>query len=217
MALLCLTSFHDIMKVKSLLPTVQAEHAPYLGYQAGEEITDHDIALSYVLTHYPQLLPSFGCLPKDQRAAVLFTQGKMQFNHGWFVQAEAPPGHMLAHFKSILQAGGAKEVHVALYFIHWLTDLAGAQGTPLCGMEKFVLKFPHAVLKSFLWSMPFINALATKTESEVVEDYLIKRWEAASPTRTLPSHTAMIAKLRLACMLQSNVMVVVKTSLNTLN
>ena len=34
---------------------------------------------------------------------------------------------------------------VAFYFVHWLTDLAGAEPSPLGGAEKFVLKFPHAV------------------------------------------------------------------------
>lgn len=37
---------------------------------------------------------------------------------------------------------------VALYFVHWLTDLAGAEPTPLAGCEKFSVKFPLPVLNS---------------------------------------------------------------------
>ena len=133
MALLCLTAFHDIMKVEAILPTVQAEHAPYLGYSAGDVIRDHDIALSYVLVHYPELLPSFAGLPVDAQRAILFTQSKLQFNHGWFVQAEAPPGAMLSTFKQVLGSNEASSEDVALYFLHWLTDLAGAEATPLGG------------------------------------------------------------------------------------
>merc|ERR1719428_375172 len=79
MAMLCLTAFHDIMKVEKLIPTVQAEHGPYLGFEVGCEIHDHDIALSYILEHYPHLLPSFAGLPPDQQRTIIFTQGKMHF------------------------------------------------------------------------------------------------------------------------------------------
>ena len=151
MALLCLTAFHDVFKMEELLPTCQNEHAPYMGYQAGEVIRDHDIALSYVLTHYEGCIPSFVGLPSEAKRAILFTQSKLQFNHGWFVQAEAPPGAMLATFKRVLTSGTSSPDDVALYFLHWLTDLSGAEATPLGGAEKFVLRFPHHVLSSFLW------------------------------------------------------------------
>ena len=40
-----------------------------------------------------------------------------------------------------------EKADVAFYFVHWLTDLAGAEPSPLGGAEKLVLKFPHAVLE----------------------------------------------------------------------
>ena len=72
--MLCLTAFHDIMKVTDLCPRVASAHAPYHGYADGEIITDHDLALAYVLDYYPDLLPSFRILPPASREVVLFTQ-----------------------------------------------------------------------------------------------------------------------------------------------
>jgi len=207
MALLCLTAIHDVMKVEDLLPVVQPEHAPYLGYEAGVVIRDHDIALSYVLEHFPNLLPSFAGLPPDGKKAVLFTQGKMNFNHGWFVQAEAPPGAMLQTLKSVLMAG-ATAADLGLYFLHWFTDLAGAEASPLGGAEKFVLKFPHAVLASFLWSIPFLGKLETMSESAVVEQYLKARWRVLAPETPCPQDQAAIACMRVAIMAQSDESVV---------
>ena len=44
--------------------------------------------------------------------------------------------------------------------MHWLTDLAGAEPTPLHGAEKLVLKFPHPVLHSFISSLASVGARA---------------------------------------------------------
>eukprot|EP00429_Kryptoperidinium_foliaceum_P013459 CAMPEP_0176042820 /NCGR_PEP_ID=MMETSP0120_2-20121206/21248_1 /TAXON_ID=160619 /ORGANISM="Kryptoperidinium foliaceum, Strain CCMP 1326" /LENGTH=1104 /DNA_ID=CAMNT_0017376229 /DNA_START=55 /DNA_END=3367 /DNA_ORIENTATION=- len=203
MALLCLTAMHDVMKVEALLPIVQKEHAPYLGYEAGVVIRDHDCALSYLMEHFPSLLPSFAGLPPEVQKAVLFTQGKMNFNHGWFVQAEAPPGAMLCTLKSVLMAG-ATAADLGLYFLHWFTDLAGAEATPLGGAEKFVLKFPHAVLTSFLWSIPFLGKLETLSETAVVEQYLKARWRVIAPESPCPQDGTAIACMRLAVMAQSD-------------
>jgi hypothetical protein len=199
MALLCLTAFHDIMKCDDMLPMVHPDHAPYLGYASGIQIRDHDVALSYVMQHYPELLPSFAGLPEEQKTALLFTQGKMQFNHGHFVQAEAPPGVMLRKFKEEIRSG-ASGSDIALYFMHWLTDLAGAEATPRGGAEKFVLKFPHAVLSSFLWSIPYLQNLAEEEETAVVESYLHARWKAVAPNNPLPEDAFTIACMRLAVM-----------------
>eukprot|EP00971_Amphidinium_carterae_P051437 1013110-Amphidinium_carterae.1 len=40
----------------------------------GDQVTDHDLALAYILENYPALLPSFKYLTPAQRAPVLFTQ-----------------------------------------------------------------------------------------------------------------------------------------------
>lgn len=201
-ALLCLTSFHDIMKVEALQPVVAEEHGPYLGVAASKTLFDHDMALSYVLSHYPSMLPSFRGLTSKAKQAVLFTQGKINFNHGWFVQGEAPPGAMLSTFKRVLEEGCASPSDVAFSFLHWITDLAGAEATPLGGAEKFVLKFPHAVLASFLWSMPFLGKLAEVTETEVFEEYLKARWTTAFPDAVVPEDHTAIAQLRLVVMAQ---------------
>jgi hypothetical protein len=36
----------------------------------------------------------------------------MGFNHGWLVQAEAPPGALFANFKSVLEEGRATAADV---------------------------------------------------------------------------------------------------------
>merc|ERR1719422_200088 len=101
-AMLCLTAVHDIMKMQWLRPKVAAKHGNYKGYPAGAVIGDHDVAIAYVMEHYPELLPSYHILSPRMQEVVLFSQSKMQFNHGWFVQAEAPPGLMLGTLKSCL-------------------------------------------------------------------------------------------------------------------
>ena len=45
-------------------------------------------------------------------------------------------------------------------FANWLTDLAGAEPTPLGGCEKFVVKFPLPVLNSFLRSFSYVEWLS---------------------------------------------------------
>eukprot|EP00443_Scrippsiella_acuminata_P001159 CAMPEP_0115354902 /NCGR_PEP_ID=MMETSP0270-20121206/98830_1 /TAXON_ID=71861 /ORGANISM="Scrippsiella trochoidea, Strain CCMP3099" /LENGTH=914 /DNA_ID=CAMNT_0002777259 /DNA_START=29 /DNA_END=2774 /DNA_ORIENTATION=+ len=175
-SLLALTAIHDIMKMNVLLPVVQKEHEPYRGYVAGDTIGDHDHALSYIMEYYPEMLPSFRELEPEEKRGVQLSQCNFCFNHGWFVQAEAPPGAMLSTFKRLVSS--AHPGDVAFYFFHWLTDLAGAGGTPLGGAEKFVISFPHSVLSAFLWSIPYLRSLEEHAESHVVETYLTARWEA---------------------------------------
>ena len=188
-AMLVLTAIHDIMKIESLLPAVAPEHAPYDGYLAGDTINDHDAALAYVLeTCGSSVLPSFAAVPERQRKVIRFTQSKIGFNHGWLVQGEAPPAALFSKFKAVIQAEHVSSSDVAFYFVHWLTDLAGAEPTPLRGSEKFVLKFPHFVLDSFIQSFHVINELANRSETEVFEAYLIERWQVGGPDcRPTPS------------------------------
>jgi len=89
--------------------------------------------------------------------AVRFTQSKIAFNHGWLVQAEAPPGTLFRQFKAALSGDNLDSSTVAFYFVHWLTDLAGATPTPLNGQEKFVGGFPHDVLHSFITSFAVVG------------------------------------------------------------
>mmetsp|Transcript_22047 Transcript_22047/g.52227 ORF Transcript_22047/g.52227 Transcript_22047/m.52227 type:complete len:706 (-) Transcript_22047:132-2249(-) len=200
-AMLVLTAIHDIMKTECLLPTVLPVHAPFDGYHAGEMIYDHDAALGYVLTHDADALPSYADLPPAQRAPVRFTQAELSFNHGWLVQAEAPPGMLLSKFKELLESGGMSAADVAFYFVHWLTDLAGAEGAPLAGAEKFVVKFPHVVLNSFIRSFPIVQQLATLTETELMERFLVEWWpDSLGP---LPIGPEAVALMRLVVQVQS--------------
>ena len=147
-----------------------------MGFKAGNVIHDHDLALVYVLEHYPELLPSYSVLSPKAQSDALFTLGKMNFNHGWFVQAEGPPGCTLVPFKQAIynqpsqskQAGSTSQ-NISMYFLHWFTDIAGGEPTPLAGAEKLVIKFPHSVLSSFLWSIPFLEQLVNDTETRVME------------------------------------------------
>lgn len=99
---------------------------------------------------------------------------------------------------------GAQPADVSFYFLHWFTDLAGAEATPLGGAEKFVLKFPHAVLTSFLWSIPYLRHLTKRTETEVVETYLQARWRVIAPDQPVPDDAEAIACMRIAVMAQSD-------------
>lgn len=206
-AMLVLTAVHDIMKNKDLLPTVKKMHAPYNGVDEDVEITDHDLALAYIMEHFPNLLPSYSCLEPGQRAPVLFTQGKMCFNNGWLVQGEAPPGALFSTFKRVIQQGGASESDISFYFVHWLTDLAGAEtfdDVPWPGSEKFVSKFPLRVLNAFLESFGFVDRLAVETEVEVMEEYLQNRWSSLGPPESGEglSDGQNICAMRLALMAQ---------------
>ena len=204
-AMLVLTAIHDIMKVEALLPKVSAEHAPYGQYASGDVIHDHDAALGYILeTCGERTLPSFGSVPSAQQRVICFTQSKIGFNHGWLVQAEAPPSALFSTFKSVINSEGVAASDIAFYFVHWLTDLAGAEPAPLRGSEKFVLHFPQPVFGSFIASFSFINELAYRSETEVVEAYLIERWSERKPQLgPVPTGESAIALMRLVVQAQN--------------
>lgn len=204
--MLVLTAFHDIMKVQALLPVVEDSHGPWCGYQPGETVVDHDAALGYVLEFFPDVLPSFSILPEKGKQVVKFTQCKMEYNMGWLVQGEAPPGALFSKFKEVISSGHADQSDIAFYFIHWLTDLAGAEPCPQEGCEKFVLKFPQKVLSSFLSSFTIVQELSHLEESKVFEDYLVWRWRS-SEVQTCgppPAGPGSIARLRLVVMAQGD-------------
>lgn len=210
LAMLALTAIHDIMKNQDLLPTNTTQEE-FRGYKPGETINDHDVALAFVLEYLPSALPSFDGLPADQKASVKFTQSKMEYNMGWLVQAEAPPGALFRKFRGVIHAGHASALDVAFYFVHWLTDLAGAEPFPLEGCEKFVLKFPQPVLKSFLDSFPVVRQLDCKSETQVFEDYLVWRWQRhTTDLGPVPSGRGCIARMRLGVMAQLHTESVVK-------
>lgn len=213
-SLLVLTAIHDIMKIHVLLPVVHKQHSPYNGYLAGELVQDHDAALSYVMEHYGRLLPSFNDLDEDARRLLVFTQCDLCFNHGWFVQAEGPPGAILTKFKAALAGQGfrtLKQSDVAFYFVHWLTDLAGAEPKPLQGCTKFACKFPVPVLNSFVASFAYLENITCQTETKLMETYLQMRWEEHQPKLgDIPTGPAAITKMRLICMAQANAAIVLQ-------
>ena len=99
---------------------------------------------------------------------------------------------------------GVAPADVAFYFVHWLTDLAGAEPSPLGGAEKLVLKFPHAVLDSFVRSFEVLNALAVKSETAVMEEYLINTWSQQHPDAGLvPRGEDAVALMRLSLQAQT--------------
>merc|ERR1712117_803832 len=102
---------------------------------------------------------------------------------------------MLGGLKQVLAT--AEPGHLAFYFFHWLTDLAGAEGTPRAGAEKFVVKFPEPVLASFLWSIPYLEHLIGKTETQVTENYLMARWQSTCTSLGLSNGSSSLALLRL--------------------
>ena len=203
MAMLALTAIHDIMKIDALLPTVLPEHAPYHGVSAGERIHDHDVALGYVLEHDPGALPGFAALDTPQQRPIRFTQAQLGFNHGWLVQAEAPPGALFSNFKRLLDEGGASPADIAFYFVHWLTDLAGAVPSPLSGCQQFVRRFPLPVLAAFTRSFPLVQRLALTSETALNEEFLAAWWPAPI-LGPVPAGADAIALMRLSVHCQAD-------------
>jgi len=204
-AFLALTAFHDVMKNSILLPKVHDEHAPYHGLLGGDRIYDHDLALRYIMEHFPGLLPSFNGLGPAQRAVVFFTQAKTEFNNGWLVQGEAPPGALFSKFKEVITLGGASDSDISFHFAHWLTDLAGAEpfgDRPWPGSEKFALKFPLKVLNAFLDSFTYVHKLSFQSEVQVMEDYLCGRWGALGLPADASVGGCAVASMRVALMAQ---------------
>eukprot|EP00930_Biecheleria_cincta_P041881 TRINITY_DN28786_c0_g1_i1.p1 TRINITY_DN28786_c0_g1~~TRINITY_DN28786_c0_g1_i1.p1 ORF type:complete len:1195 (-),score=241.76 TRINITY_DN28786_c0_g1_i1:65-3565(-) len=205
LALLVLSAIHDIMKVTSLLPVVTEASGPFEKHKVGDVIYNHDTALGYILQYMPDVLPSYAGLPEEQKESVKFTQFDMEFNLGWLVQAEAPPGILFSRFKRIIRQGKAKSSDVALYLVHWLTDLAGAEPYPEEGAEKFVLKFPPQLFVSFLSSFHCVTFLSQKSETAVMEDYLCWRWAMNEPPLgPIPRGDGAIALMRLVVMAQGH-------------
>eukprot|EP00931_Biecheleriopsis_adriatica_P021050 TRINITY_DN13886_c0_g1_i1.p1 TRINITY_DN13886_c0_g1~~TRINITY_DN13886_c0_g1_i1.p1 ORF type:complete len:1262 (+),score=289.72 TRINITY_DN13886_c0_g1_i1:34-3819(+) len=207
LGMLVLMVIHDVMKLDILRPTIIGPD--FNGYKTGESIGDHDVALSYVLERFPEALPSFAGLSKDIQSSIKFSHCKLDYNMGWLVQAEAPPGALFRAFRKVVLAGAASSeqqaADIAFYFVHWFADLAGAEAFPLQGCEKFVLKFPLPVLGNFIDSFPVVWNLGPKTETQVFEDYLCWRWGNAQPgLGPMPSGAGSIAKMRLVLMAQGD-------------
>jgi len=205
LAMIVTMAIHDTMKLSPLVPIVHKKVCDdFSGYAAGEAIGDHDIALSYVLQHFSDLLPSFRGLPEAQKKAIVFSLGKIEFNIGQLVQGEAPPGALLRAFREVSLAGGANPSDVSFYFVHWFVDLAGNDPTPLNGAEKFVLKFPVKVLGQFLDAFGIVHDIVKKTESASMEDYMVATWNQNSDLGDIPAGHGSIAKLRIHLMAQKN-------------
>lgn len=205
LAMLVLMTIHDLMKLDRLRPTVTGKS--FNGYRKNEQIGDHDIALSYVLERYQGALPSFAGLSKSQQDSIRFTHCKMDYNMGWLVQAEAPPGMLFGALRKAIREGmqsARKSQDVAFYFVHWFADLAGAEPFPMQGCEKFVLKFPLPVLTNFIESFPVVWDLGPKTETQVYEDYLEWRWARDGVGIAMPPDACAVAKMRLVVMSQGN-------------
>ena len=165
-------------------------------------IKDHDLALGYVLEHDSSALPTFDALSDAQKKPIKFTQAKMQFNHGWLVQAEAPPGPLFSPFRKVVVDGGASPADVSFYFVHWVTDLAGAIPTPLNGCEKLAVSLPPAVLSRILGSIEIVQRVALATPTQLLHDYVKRSWLSQPGLGDLPTGKESVALLRLAVHLQ---------------
>jgi len=212
LAMLVLMAIHDIMKVTALLPAVEEAVVDFSGYKVGDVVSDHDVALSYILEHHPSWLPSFHGLPTSQRESVKFTHSKLDYNMGWLVQAEAPPGALFRTFKNVVVSGHARSHDIAFYFVHWFVDLAGAEPYPLEGCEKFVLKFPLKLLQMFLDSFSIVGTLSEDTtETQVFEKYIRWRWSSHEPSLGIvPVGAGSVALMRLVVMAQGDSRKIVK-------
>lgn len=104
--------------------------------------------------------------------------------------------------KNIVSTGASSSSDIAFYFVHWLTDLAGALPTPLSGTEKFAAAFPHAVLKSFIRSFSCVQRLANRSATALMQEFLLEWWPAHLGTQPPSGHTA-IAEMRLVVQVQT--------------
>jgi len=118
----------------------------------------------------------------------------------------------LRKLKAAITKGGVRDQDVAFYFVHWVTDLAGAEPTPFAGSEKFAVKFPPFVLQGLLGCFSMVRMLADYSETEVYEAYLRERWQALDKIngeKGLPTGPSAIAKMRLLCMAQGGASAVI--------
>lgn len=90
---------------------------------------------------------------------------------------------------------------IAFYFVHWLTDLAGAKANPLAGAEKLVLGLPLRALKAFVHAIPIVQRIGETSETELYESYLAEAWPA--PLGPKPTGRTAIASMRLALQAQA--------------
>jgi len=203
LAMLVLMAIHDIMKSTVLLPRVEREFGDFAGYAVGEVISDHDLALSYILQNHPTLLPSFSGLSRQQQESVKFTHGKLDYNLGGLVLAEAPPGALFSALRSAVIARNATKRDIAFYFVHWFADLAGSEPYPAEGSERFVLRFPMRGFQHFVDSFSIVGTLSESvTETQVYESYLVWRWAGEQGLGPVPRNIGSIAKMRLVIMAQ---------------
>ena len=98
----------------------------------------------------------------DLQSSVRMVLSGLAFNNGWFVQAEAPPGAVLRGIKAAITSQNKSDRKLtkrdlSLYFVHWLTDLAGAEPSPLLGCLKLTSQLPLPVLKSFMESVKHLG------------------------------------------------------------
>ena len=85
--------------------------------------------------------------------------------------------------------------------MHWLTDLAGAEPTPLHGATKFVVKFPPAVFSSLIRSIPVVEDIATLTPTQLNGRFLCDFWP--QQLGLCPSGAGGIALMRLVLQAQN--------------
>ena len=120
------------------------------------------------------------------------------------LQAEAPPGPLFTKAKAAMAEDGASGADLAFYFVHWLTDLSGAEAMPLAGATKFTIKFPHKVLQSFIESFSVVQRLAYTPPTELMQQFLEGAWPrhdlGALPTN---EHEQAIAIMRLVVQAQT--------------
>jgi len=95
------------------------------------------------------------------------------------VQAEAPAGALFATARRVLVEQGASNADLAFYFLHWITDIGGADPTPLRGAVKFALQFPHAVFQKFITAFGAVQQLAAVPPAALLQNYLLQSWPAA--------------------------------------
>ena len=178
-ALLTSLAINDLGKVISFVKEVEE--------RTQSQDIDHDNILLTALRKYPQLVPSFGKLSKDDQDIILKGMSA-QFNLGQFVQAENLPANLKG-----LKGLCVDELH--FNNVHTVFDVAGARGH-ISSQGSLVINEPthQFFTKAF---KALVGLAQGRSLTEVYNHYLDLRASAFDINIATPPDRAL---MRVTCM-----------------
>jgi len=204
--MMCVLLLWNLLRLPVLEPRVRAEHAPFKheachkkerfviddGIESGALLQKPNLALAYLSTHYPDLFPCYEALKPQDKDLVLRILDQEDFQFVSFVQAEGTPGSLLRELKGSF----INEAEVGMYLFFWVIEHASRESSFLQGASKFIERYPPHLFADILQAIPSLVQLPNRTETEVMEGYLMQKWN----TTKGPQQTECFAKPEiLAC------------------